>query len=188
MISFRALAPLLALLLVAALGACHKAHDVGALIISGDGDGDGGDGDGDSVTNNPDDFGDGDSGDGDGDSGDGDGSGGGNSGTCEVSIGPPADCNLDACAEPNFILVSFLGSEKCCTSDGLCGADLMGVCSEYDAPGELDSACPDSDQMGQTLAGCCRADGTCGNDLGMIDLGCALASEQAFMNPICCGN
>jgi len=65
----------------------------------------------------------------------------------------------------------------CCAPEDKCGLDLsvvaLGSCSERDAPGRLDSACPSQTLGGLlTLMGCCRPDNTCGTMASMFGLGC----------------
>lgn len=66
----------------------------------------------------------------------------------------------------------------CCTSDSKCGFDLTAagfpVCLEANAPGNLDSQCPDQTLAGVIpLKGCCRPDKTCGALDTTLGFGCA---------------
>lgn len=78
------------------------------------------------------------------------------------------------CADATSVLGAV---PACCTSDGKCGLSLAGLglgqCTERDAPGMLDEACPDQSIGGfLTFSGCCRPDGTCGALDTMLGLGC----------------
>lgn len=92
------------------------------------------------------------------------------------SAGTPAtvSCGGRMCAGGS----SFLGAvPACCTTDAKCGLSLAGLglgqCTERDAPGTLNEACPDQTIGGLlTLAGCCRPDMTCGALDTMLGLGC----------------
>jgi hypothetical protein len=80
-----------------------------------------------------------------------------------------------ACTGTNLFGTTVPG---CCTSDSKCGFDLTAagfpVCLEANAPGNLDSRCPDQTLAGiLPLKGCCRPDKTCGALDTTLGFGCA---------------
>jgi hypothetical protein len=77
----------------------------------------------------------------------------------------------------------------CCTTDKKCGLDLSAVgfgsgCSELNAPGTANTACPSQNLMGFLMFdGCCKPDGTCGVLDTIAGLGCT--STGAAMGTRC---
>jgi hypothetical protein len=73
---------------------------------------------------------------------------------------------------------SLLGTmlPACCTSDDKCGLDLSAFgstsCVEKNAPGSIDTSCPDRSFALFALPGCCRSDGICGGMDTSVGLGC----------------
>lgn len=107
------------------------------------------------------------------------GSGNSNPGGSGASTAP-MECGGTACTANAFL-------PACCTSDEKCGLSLSGFglgegCSEMNAAGAADTACPGQNLGGfLQLDGCCRPDGTCGVLDTFAGLGCAsLGTEMAM--------
>jgi hypothetical protein len=159
------------LIAIAALSACTESHDVDETPSGSEEGGSGG-----SRSQ---------SGTGGGGRGGSGNSSGGRGGSGNLSAGgsagmaAPVECGGTPCAANAFL-------PACCTSDGKCGLSLAGLgvgegCSEMNAAGTADTACPGQNLGGfLQLEGCCRPDGTCGVLDTFAGLGCAsLGAEMA---------
>lgn len=125
------------------------------------------------------------------------------------------ECGGDDCASTGTLLPTLYINPCCTAGANTCGVDsgfltllgtnLNGACLPKDQPGELDSACPDSEETsvpfnGQMVGvegfkGCCRPNNTCGflvdaiaTDLGVFtspELGCVDSAALGGPNVKC---
>jgi len=105
-------------------------------------------------------------------SGQGDGDGDGDM----PDAAPPAPtCNPTECEGASSL---FGATPGCCTDEDRCGLDFSALglneCLERDAPGPVDSACPETSVFGfLNFPGCCARGGICGRQLdSFLPLGC----------------
>jgi hypothetical protein len=99
------------------------------------------------------------------------------SGQAGSGAGSDALASCRPCDAPSAVSSELITPEACCTGpkSAQCGVSLGGGanrCYPRQAPGLLDTSCPDLTRLGTKYAGCCRFDETCGVNIGGFELGC----------------